>query len=218
MDMSFALWGEIELDDDPSSISRMLTYLYTNNYEDAPGIEEKEPDSMVDLGEASIHFATSISDNNPREPDYILGVDDDPREPDYDDPPLDSAARLKIAQTVTGRALRDHALVYAVAEKYDIPALKDLAGKKFKLRSRDVWPIAGLQNVVRLVYQKTPDHDRALRTVIAELCAQHLPELISTDKFRSSVLKFSSFGLDMLQACVAEHEADKQDLWERRRR
>ncbi|KAI9806170.1 MAG: hypothetical protein M1826_004669 [Phylliscum demangeonii] len=202
--------GEIELDDDPSSISRMLSYLYTNNYKDDSGIEEKEPDLPVDLGEASIDFAISISDDYPQEPDDDPPeLDRDPSEP-RDGPAVDSAA-----PPLAERALRNNALVYAAAEKYDIPLLKALARKKFIARAGQLWPPAGLQNVVRLVYQKTPDRDQGLRMVVAELCAQHLPALIGSDKFRSSVLEFSSFGLDMLRACLAKHEVDKEALWRR---
>ncbi|KAI9806169.1 MAG: hypothetical protein M1826_004668 [Phylliscum demangeonii] len=176
--------GEIELDDDPSSISRMLTYLYTNDYEDVTAIEENAPDSPLEA----------------IEPSSIIGVAQ---------PGMHPASNSPIS------ALKNNILVYAAAEKYDIPLLKDLAREKFIARAGDVWPLAGLPGVVRLVYAMTLDHDQGMRTVVAELCSQHLSALISTETFRSSVLELGSFGLDTLQACLAKHEAEKQDLLER---
>ncbi|KAI9806172.1 MAG: hypothetical protein M1826_004671 [Phylliscum demangeonii] len=185
--------GEIELDDDPGSISRMLSYLYTFDYDDGGDMEAHQgPDApvapVVDVAEPS--------------------MDQDKPGPERDDGPGVERAG---PQTFTELALKNNVLVYAAAEKYDVPLLKELAKEKFIARAGGSWRPAGLLTLIRLVYERTPDRDRGLRTVVTELCSRHLPALISIEDLRVSALEFSSFGLDLLQASLAKLERRERE-------
>ncbi|KAI9824946.1 MAG: hypothetical protein M1826_007198 [Phylliscum demangeonii] len=185
-----AFSGEIELDDDPDSVSRMLRYIYTSNYEDsklAPGLP-KASVKAVDVTKTSTTSAAST---------------------------LDLAAKTTSGiRNLEWLTLKNNALVYAVADKCNIPLLKDLAKEKFTRRANYLWPPAGLSSVLRSVYLTTPDKDRGLRTVVIGLCTQHLSELIASKDFRACVPKLSSFTFDLLQACLVKYLGVKDFLLE----
>ncbi|KAF2431542.1 hypothetical protein EJ08DRAFT_669916 [Tothia fuscella] len=59
-----------------------------------------------------------------------------------------------------------HARVYALAEKYDIRALKALAHRKFAIQSAYHWSSPELPAAIQEVYEGTVDTDRGLRDVV----------------------------------------------------
>ncbi|KAK5170575.1 uncharacterized protein LTR77_005163 [Saxophila tyrrhenica] len=72
-----------------------------------------------------------------------------------------------------------HTRVYALAEKYDIPSLKQLAKKKFEMEMACYFDSPELAEAIEDVYCSTIDSDRGLRDVVIEAFKAH-PELEST--------------------------------------
>lgn len=60
------------------------------------------------------------------------------------------------------------AKVYAVADKYDLPDLKQKTRQAFLATWRGTWNFALLKDLVHAVYELTPDQDPGLRDEVIE--------------------------------------------------
>ena len=72
-----------------------------------------------------------------------------------------------------------HTRVYALAEKYDIPALKSLARRKFEMAMACFYDSPEFADAVEEVYYSTIDTDRGLRDIVLQAFRSH-PQLAST--------------------------------------
>jgi len=72
-----------------------------------------------------------------------------------------------------------HTRVYALAEKYDIPALKALARQKFEMAMACNYDSPDLPEAIEEVYCSTLDTDRGLRDIVLDLFKCH-PQLATT--------------------------------------
>lgn len=75
--------------------------------------------------------------------------------------------------------LLTHTRIYALAEKYDIPALKSLAKRKFEMAMACYYDSPELADAIEEVYCSTIDSDRGLRDVVLQAFRSH-PQLAST--------------------------------------
>jgi hypothetical protein len=72
-----------------------------------------------------------------------------------------------------------HTKVYALAEKYDIPSLKQLAKRKFEMEMACYFDSPDFAEAIEEVYCSTIDSDRGLRDVVLEALKNH-PQLANT--------------------------------------
>ena len=72
-----------------------------------------------------------------------------------------------------------HTQVYALAEKYDIPSLKQLARSKFEMAMACFYDSPDFADAIEEVYCSTIDSDRGLRDIVLEAFKSH-PQLAST--------------------------------------
>ena len=102
------------------------------------------------------------------------------------------------------RPLLVDAKVYALAVKYDIGALKDLAKEKFAEALGDSWDIVSFPEVVETVYSTTLASDRGLRDYLVPVIVEHKAELREHEGFIGLVLKNKladgEFALDVIDA------------------
>ncbi len=99
--------------------------------------------------------------------------------------------------------------VYAIADKYCIPNLKELAISKFRSLAYSVWPHYDFPAIVISAYDSTPDNDEELRDTVATICARHIDDVLQ-DK-SSSALKMKNIGIigfDMLKKVKAISDGD----------
>lgn len=75
--------------------------------------------------------------------------------------------------------LLTHTRVYALAEKYGIPALKSLSKHKFECQMACFYDSPEFADAVEEVYCSTIDSDRGLRDVVLQAFRSH-PQLAST--------------------------------------
>ncbi|KAG6989786.1 hypothetical protein G7Y79_00064g094090 [Physcia stellaris] len=68
--------------------------------------------------------------------------------------------------------------VYALADKYHIRELMDLAAAKFKSHI-NIWPLHDFPAIVSEIVDLTPANDRGLRPVIVDICTDHLKEVLN---------------------------------------
>ncbi|KAL8823987.1 MAG: hypothetical protein Q9191_005384 [Dirinaria sp. TL-2023a] len=100
-----------------------------------------------------------------------------------------------------GRPLLVNAKMYAVGDKYDIPALKTLAKDKFAAGLGPNWDIATFLEVLETAYTNTPASDRGLRDCLAPVLLEHKNELHEHEGFAGLIknnLGDGEFAMDVI--------------------
>jgi len=110
-------------------------------------------------------------------------------------------------QDITGVAVNPfifNANIFAVAEKYDIPALKLLAAQKFRShRSRltttsdqeKANEITAFGEAVRIVFSSTPSSEKLLREIALDITMDHVDDLLDSESFCNEVEDAPGFGM-----------------------
>lgn len=195
-------------DDDPPTVSRMLKYLYTLDYGDG-GPVLLEPDASATSENPGSETMLALDSDEPEAPDTLS----DGKRPNENDMNIDATVQCK---------LMNNARVYALADKYAIPALMKLARDKFETWSHSV--LEGLYNpdVIDLVFESTPDTDTGLRNIVIEICAGKVDSVLLDRDVCNEIEKHGDLGLGMLRKvieqydnklCAANHCADVWRDW-----
>ena len=157
-------------EDDPPTVLRMLTYLYTFDYDD-----EEE--------------AASIAP-------YML----EPAEIKAPSPNVPLSDRQALIHT----RLLNNVAVYAIAEKYDIPELKELAQVKFESSLGDQEPHSNLPIIVNAVWETTPSSDRGMRDVVFEYCKCFDQEIISNEHLSGMLQDHGDLAVAVMREMLEE--------------
>ncbi|TKA58162.1 hypothetical protein B0A55_11302 [Friedmanniomyces simplex] len=91
-----------------------------------------------------------------------------------------------------------HARVYALAEKYDIPSLKQTARLKLEVAMACNYDSPRFPLAIEEVYCSTIDTDRGLRDIVCEAFRCH-PQLASTPDVRQAIHELPSLALDLFK-------------------
>ncbi len=100
-------------------------------------------------------------------------------------------------------ALDTNTLVYALGDKYNMPALQHLAWNKFAKIVVEEWNPDQFVEVLRAAYSTTPDRDRGLRRLIQVITQFHLHELSSRTDFSTVMEEVPEFVVDMIIQATA---------------
>ncbi|KAI4120666.1 MAG: hypothetical protein LQ341_007518, partial [Variospora aurantia] len=183
--------GTMDLsDDDPEALRRLLQYLYTADYTDKEATfwpdDLKSTRTELEQGEATLGTSTLDAARPCSEPSMVAK-------------PVEAAW--------------NNMLVYALAEKYDIGILKDLAKCKFILClapekwASPVWNAESLIRLVQTVYTSTPAGDRGLRDPMARFICQILMDeacnLMEHPGFREAMRNDGALALDVMDGLHA---------------
>ena len=109
------------------------------------------------------------------------------------------------------RPLLVNTKVYALADKYQITALKDHAKKKFKTALSWSWDIISFPEVVGMVYTTTLASDRGLRDCLVPFMTKHKEKLRESKAFMGLVrgrLADGEFAVDFIDAWAEPKESD----------
>lgn len=188
-------------EDDAGAVARMLTYLYTLDYEDGSsssvvvpgsGSANRDPKAIGDNIEASAsdsesHKAVSVTTEKTHSTDH----EDSSTVPN----------NHPFAQTMAD-ALRNNIQVYALAEKYHIPELKLLAKSKFVGQVDSLLHVGNYPDIIKLVYESTPSSDRGLRDVITLACSGVIRKMLGEPVFDTLLRDIGDFGIDVLCAAL----------------
>ncbi|KKY23254.1 putative btb poz-like protein [Diplodia seriata] len=103
--------------------------------------------------------------------------------------------------------LRFHVKIYATADRYDVPKLKNLARTKFSqtlenARIHDVQD--GLYKVLKDVYTTTPDTDRGLRDLVLQYCASHNEMVLGKRKFVKTADRLPGFWKELREGVFVD--------------
>jgi hypothetical protein len=158
--------GRIELEDDPATVERMISYVYTLDYRDE---EHQQPES----GSCDPMPCDETSDSGREE----------------DQPALFGTTSVR---------------VYTIADKYDIPPLKELAKTKFQTWGEKNWARKEFSDIVKEIFESTPKSDRGLRDIATRIVALHADVLILKDEFRRLIEEGGDFGLSTVRLLLEE--------------
>ena len=164
-------------DDDPQTVKRLLLYLYTLDY-----LDEDDSDVPVTMDRSHPSKLPSVA----TEGESDLGAMSDsfdwatPRDP---------------------RMMND-VLVYAVAEKYDIRELKDLAKHKFRTLASSKWPQDDFHAVTEAVFSTTPETDMGLRQIVMDICGEHSEDILRDKESRVMFFEEKAIAAVVLDAAV----------------
>lgn len=147
-----------------------------------PGSSHGEARSSFDFADKAPRTPPKArSGTPPLEAD--LGSDEEEYEEDYESTEYESHLLL-------------HTQVYALAEKYDIPSLKQLAKRKFEMAVACYYDAPELADAIEFVYTSTVDSDRGLRDVVMQLFRNH-PQLANTQDVFAVIKETPTLALDL---------------------
>lgn len=107
--------------------------------------------------------------------------------------------------------------MYAIAEKYGIPLLKELAKERFCNWTESNWAHEDFPDIVREAFQSTRDSDQGLRDVVVQIVAKHAKSLTEKAEFRRVIQESGDLGLGTLRQVLTTYSEDMSDLRSRLR-
>ncbi|KAL8409347.1 hypothetical protein RB594_007690 [Gaeumannomyces avenae] len=96
-----------------------------------------------------------------------------------------------------GSELVEHAKVYALAEKYGIPCLKELARKNFKTAADEHWDSDKFFDAAHEAYTNTLETDRGLRDVVVDTLYKY-KDLLKKDRAKDMARTVTMAAFDLL--------------------
>ena len=177
-------------EDDPQTLKRMLFYLYSLDYPD-----HDVPSMSAECGAVERYTPPPLRHKDSTTIDEVTEMSTD-LELSESAPPLDPR-------------MMSNVLVYAVAEKYDIPDLKALAKRKFQDVAESKWPLDDFHAVAEAVFSTTPDGDMGLRQTILDVCEEHFQEILRDEESRAGFLSVQAIAAVVLNAAVRKFDQDK---------
>jgi hypothetical protein len=102
--------------------------------------------------------------------------------------------------------------VYAIADKYDIPHLKELARQRFCDWAEDNWACDDFTAIAREIFETTPSKDRGLRDVVIRLVVTHADNFVQNDKSRQLIEDIGDLGVSVLCQLLKTHSQEKSSL------
>jgi hypothetical protein len=93
--------------------------------------------------------------------------------------------------------------MYAMGDRYNVGALKELARKKFSALRSAEW-FDELPTVAEQIYTTTPENDRGLRDILQKACVRHAEALTQDETTCETALKVPQFALDLCRSIWKE--------------
>ncbi|CAH0025793.1 unnamed protein product, partial [Clonostachys rhizophaga] len=90
------------------------------------------------------------------------------------------------------------AQVYQIADKYDIPTLKEYSKDRFNTAITTGWNMDEFPLAINVVYESTPSEDRGLRDLVVETSLLHLDSLLEQDGFGNILRTSADFSADLI--------------------
>lgn len=90
------------------------------------------------------------------------------------------------------------AQVYQIADKYDIPILKEYSKDRFCTAITTGWNMDEYPLAINVVYESTPAEDRGLRDLVVETSLLHLDTLLNRDGFGNVLRTNADFSADLI--------------------
>lgn len=179
-------------ENDPIVMEKMIQYMYLGDYSDGRG----NSSAAVAVAESSSGSARSRKETK--------RVEELGRKVETDDGP-DYITKWP-ADWLGAPFL--NAQVYAIAEQYDIPSLKQLAKSKYAEVVITEWNSASFVASLQLMYELTPESDRLLKEVALKTAGEHSKELVDRGEFVQLCKDHGEIAVDVLKASLIEGAKD----------
>lgn len=112
---------------------------------------------------------------------------------DYDDQPNSASQKSSDGRLVI------NSLVYALADKYEIWSLKEIAKQKIAKLIDKEWNDDSFLAALEIVWTTTPQSDRGLRALFIPVLADHKKELITKEMYVEAVRSVGDLAVDIMQ-------------------
>jgi len=111
--------------------------------------------------------------------------------------------------TETSGVLLCHVNVAAIADYYDIPALKEIVNRKIKTILDTNWSPYGFSTVIKQAFGSTSDTE--LHSILASTAAEHILELVGQEDFFTCGV-VNNFAADLLKEVVTKYSNREEEL------
>jgi hypothetical protein len=112
--------------------------------------------------------------------------------------------------------LIEHAKVFAIAVKYHVGALQNLAVQKFKVEVAEHWNHEDLAHAIHVIYTSTADEVTQLREVAVEALDAHRGELLEKPEIATLLRSITGLACDLLMrdrvSSTGQHSLRKTDV------
>ena len=165
--------------DDAPTVRRMLTYLYTLDYDDE-GEKASIASYINDTGTGATSHAT-----------------------------VETAELPVVCEETSYHRLLNNIAVYAIADRYNIPELEQLAETKFEtaLVLSDLGcDLPSLPMIMDAVFETTPDSKHGLRDLASKYCASFTKEIIHNEEVVGIVKDHGEIGLAMIHRILRDRD------------
>lgn len=163
-------------------MNRLLIHLYTNDYPEEAIASEQQP--IKDSESSNLpHLQASLSPTS-----------------------------WMVEASLPPSRMMSNTLVYAIADKYDLPRLKALSAarvQKLATKPSSYTETTDLALVARTIFESTPASDTFLRSVIIGLCVAHIDEILKDSAMTDVMQEVGSLGLGIM---LKAREKDRHEL------
>lgn len=90
-----------------------------------------------------------------------------------------------------------HVKVFAIASKYDIKPLQDIARQKFKDQAKWNWDIADLTAAIEIIFDQTPKSEVELRSTLRDVIVEHALISVQHPGFESAMTHIDGLPYDL---------------------
>ena len=177
-------------DDDPQAVNRMLLYLYNDDY-----LEGTIPWTQSPL-------RTTVDPAESTKPPHLRG---------FGPPVFSSNHTLNRPETITS-PVTNNALVYAIADKYDVLGLKDLAKFKFHFCLKGLTSYNELGDLIGIVYTTIPSSDKGLRNLVADHCSKNFKQITINQAVKEAFRENGELSFAVLEQFTASGTSDHNRL------
>jgi len=117
-----------------------------------------------------------------------------------------------LASTTDDPELFSSVRMYAIAEKYGITALKDLARGRFAIWIKENWASDNFPAMVEEVFASTPVEDMGLRYLAVEIAAKNMAKLNLNDSWQMVISQNGQLGGMLLNEMTTKQLVDREKL------
>ena len=204
--------------DDPEIVKIMIKYLYSLDYSTpddttfsfgnssappdpaAPDPLKTPPPARAPSFSLARPFA-AFGSPLPATPTPVTHVARSPFTPYGPPGPGHSEARQQPTPALDGRSntnLPTHAKIFAIAVKYQVPALQALAASRFQKAVDCGWDHSSFAETITLVYTSTPEETKELRKIVMESLDQH-DSLLDKPEIEAAVCEINTLAFQLLK-------------------
>jgi len=176
---------DLGAEDNGEDVVRLITYSYTSGFVDDGDVATTENQPSL----LAAHLdRLDASSSSPQESDAAAAGKSRGGQASCISPPEAIQARLLA-----------NVRVYALAEKYRVSGLKELAAQQFGTIVEGKPPCTNFAIVAREVCQTTGESDSSLRSSVANYCAAKYESLVDNADFGHVLREHGELGVDILK-------------------